>query len=63
MIASSLPGRRGMAGVIVKTCRHCLGNGCVHCEMRGQTRQRLYVRQGNPAANSASAALGWLRRT
>ena len=26
-----------------RTCRHCLGAGCIHCNGRGQVRQRLWT--------------------
>lgn len=27
----------------IRTCRHCLGTGCVHCGERGQVRRRVFT--------------------
>jgi len=26
-----------------RTCRHCLGTGCIHCSDRGQVRDRIFT--------------------
>lgn len=42
----------------VKTCRHCLGNGCCHCGNRGQVGVRLM-----PGDVEARRTLAWLRNS
>lgn len=31
--------------ISTKSCRNCLGGGCVHCNHRGEVRQRTFSRQ------------------
>jgi hypothetical protein len=33
-----------------KTCRHCLGHGCVHCDNRGQIRSKTFSQADREAA-------------
>lgn len=35
---------------ILKTCRHCLGDGCLCCNHKGQIRQTLWSRADIAAA-------------
>jgi hypothetical protein len=43
--------------VTYRTCRHCQGLACVHCNGKGQVRAAVY-RRLDPAAG---AVLSWLR--
>jgi len=52
----------------VRTCRHCLGAGCVHCNHRGQFARRLERRELNggryvrtPEQQASVSVLAYLR--
>ncbi len=42
----------------VHTCRACMGSGCVHCNGRGQVRQRVFRRQDGEAVRLRALILG-----
>lgn len=47
----------------VRTCRACLGSGCVHCNNHGQVRERVFRRKDGVAEGLRALLLGTTTET
>ncbi len=45
----------------VRSCRHCLGSGCIHCGDRGQVRQRVFTRGDVEAVRLRGIVFGTIK--